>query len=221
MFALDNSVGTADPDDVSMAMNWAYLLAPSQTSSPASVCPPAPRRVAFTSASTTRTATRRFSSPAPLGFEDVVIPEPGSVVLLATVCRNDFPLRPPETESVESLEGAPTCTAEESLCSSSGRIAAHRDVAYSRLCAPPVVKTVRVLPSNPLVPHDVCSGVETGSRATSDVSRRRGHVFLGPWGPFARGWPGGVLGAVTNRMPSRRCIPIRAPSEPSSRPGSL
>jgi len=36
--------------------------------------------------------------------------------------------------------------------------------------APPVVKTVRVLSSNPLVPHDVCSGVATRLKGTSDVS---------------------------------------------------
>jgi len=35
--------------------------------------------------------------------------------------------------------------------------------------APPVVKTVRVLSSNPLIPHDVCSGVATRLKGTSDV----------------------------------------------------
>ncbi|NWG13787.1 MAG: PKD domain-containing protein [Acidobacteria bacterium] len=40
----------------------------------------------------------------------------------------------------------------------------------SAFCVPPVVKTVRVLSSNPLVPHDVCSGVQTRLKGTSDVA---------------------------------------------------
>lgn len=45
-------------------------------------------------------------------------------------------------------------------------------LAWSNLAygAPPAVKTVRVLSSNPVIPHDVCSGVATRLKGTSDVS---------------------------------------------------
>lgn len=40
-----------------------------------------------------------------------------------------------------------------------------------RVCAaPPVVKTVRAVSSDPLIPHDICSGVLTRLKGTSDVS---------------------------------------------------
>ena len=41
-------------------------------------------------------------------------------------------------------------------------------LAWSNLAygAPPAVKTVRVLSSNPVIPHDVCSGVATRLKGT-------------------------------------------------------
>ena len=42
-------------------------------------------------------------------------------------------------------------------------------LASSAFAAPPVVKTVRVLASNPAIPHDVVSGVATRLKGTSDV----------------------------------------------------